>query len=441
MRNTPMFESDSHGSTSSSRETAGDHHGFDEWGIVSVSSESGEVGVVVQEEEEEEENESFSTESGADMMNTGILIVDGVDSSLGDPSYFVGSGSWDLSIPRTDSFPTEIGTLEDHRSQSQRDEGDHTPLHVKSWSRHQSYVLLLFGLVLVSTGAGLWTLSRERNTWRLSALQLELEVARLAQEAEQMRVNLEASSVENKEEASPNSVTLLDNCWVQAKADFKLGMCGKETRDSFRETLGAIWKAASVGGDWSSPLEDHSEESHDDSSKTEQQSSYDNAQSFNVLPLPLAVGEAFAAASERIASKITELLGDSSSKEEGGEYDSFLDEAAAGLSVASVALGEAIAAAGEAISLELKELADDPWTYMADSAREAMQDASYYATSRTRGDVRTKAFVDAVSVVSSSSLAWGEAMAKAGEAVTEAGEVVLEDPLNFATGKLCKNKN
>lgn len=41
--------------------------------------------------------------------------------------------------------------------------------------------------------------------------------------------------------------TLVDNCWVKAKADIQLGDCADETKDFFKELWDGLWKAPTIG--------------------------------------------------------------------------------------------------------------------------------------------------------------------------------------------------
>jgi hypothetical protein len=126
----------------------------------------------------------------------------------------------------------------------------------------------------------------------------------------------------------------------------------------------------------------------------------------------LAFGEAFAAASGVLSSKMAALWGESkpTKGDVGNASTGVLDEAVGGLSTATMTLNKAMTAASNALSFEIQELSKNPSTYLADLARDAMKDAVYTAKKSGRA---TAAFF-----VSSASLASGEAMTHAtGEAV------------------------
>jgi hypothetical protein len=152
---------------------------------------------------------------------------------------------------------------------------------------------------------------------------------------------------------------------------------------------------------------------------------------FDMPFVPLAFGVAFAAASETLSAKMAEFWGESKrtkGEEVGSASTAVLDEAVDGLSTATMALNEAMAAASNALSFEIQELSKNPSTYLADVARGAMKDASHTAKS---GRVTMQGLFDAATVVSSASLAWGEAATDASEAVSVKVTEMMDDPLSY----------
>ena len=92
-----------------------------------------------------------------------------------------------------------------------------------------------------------------------------------------------------------------------------------------------------------------------------------------------------------------------------------IEGSASELSETSVKLSEAMANAGDAISNEFREISKDPWTYFTDSAREAMEDASYTAKP---GRVGKQGLVDA-------------AMEAVGVAVSDKVVKLIENPFSY----------
>jgi hypothetical protein len=115
-----------------------------------------------------------------------------------------------------------------------------------------------------------------------------------------------------------------------------------------------------------------------------------------------------------------------------------LDEAVGGLSTATMTLNKAMTAASNALSFEIQELSKHPSTYLADVARDAMKDAVYTAKKSGRA---TMGLFDASFVVSSASLAWGEAMTDAtGKAVSvKVTPESMDDPLSYIESESTKS--
>ena len=365
------------------------HENDDGWGVVSISPDD------VDRDALNSRNESVNaSEQSFSLSNHGILIVDGVDSSIGIPS--------ELSIP-TDlpSLPTD-GPLDDIHSHSTIYDGaDISPRTRKAYK-----VASLF--LAAASSVGIWSLMRERNSWRSSAERLEQEIQRLEQEATEMKSLLESTSLDQMQ--PEDSFKLLDNCWVQA--DVKLGLCAQDTKEYFNDLL-----FGSLG----------SKSEH--SSQKQSRSSRNRASENTFTSFPLLFGEAVAAESEKLA----DLLGEN--REGFIDQSTEMEGAASELSETSLKLREAMATAGDAISSEFREISNDPWTYLTDSAREAMQDASYTAK---QGRVGKQGLIDAASAVSSASIAWSDAMEAVGVAVSDKLVKVIDDPVSYIEERASK---
>jgi hypothetical protein len=386
----------------------------DEWGIVSVSVDGSQVHV-------DEEGSGRSS-----YFNSGTLIVDGVDSTLSGGRHHRNNRTSDLSIPGTDSLPTDVGSL---------DGADHLlDLEIEGTRGRMRLLgkrpILMLLVPVVCTGiAGIGYFVKERNLWRSSALLLEEEIQRLKRESERIKNTCDDSWDQEQLDKTSNLFTLVDNCWVKAKADIKLGACGFEKKDKIKELSEsvkgkweAMWNAAS-----NLNTEFENEGSPEDGGKSD---TLHRECAFDMLSVPLGFGEAFAAASGTLSSKMAEFWGESkpTKGDVGNASTEVIDEAVGGLSTATMTLNEAMTAASNAVSFEIQELSKNPSTYLADVARDAMKDALYTANS---GRVTMKGLFDAAFVVSSASLAWGEAVTDASETVPVKVTEIMDDPLSY----------
>jgi hypothetical protein len=439
MISTPRCESDSsfrdddflEGDTNEARRSESEEEGSsytDQWGVVSVSVDGTPV---VDQEGQESRNSDF--------FNSGVLILDGANSSsMGELTE---NGYFDLSIPGTDSLPTDIGTLGDNGySLADEESADHCA-HAHSWKRLALLLLLL--LPVVGAVVGLGFLFQERNSWRTSALRLEQEIERLEMES-QKRLEIERLATLDWLETTDNSVTLIDNCWLKAKADFQLGMCGgeavervKDLSDSIRGTFDSWWDASSnlntaklmgaagimgLAFQAAASAFYEEEESHRGGtsySETQDQAKYGFGEQA-VAVVPLAWGEAVSALSERM----TEFLGDGKVRIRRKRNKHLTIDGVDGLTQASLELSDAISASSDAaFAFEI-----DPWTYLKGAARGVLKDASCTAKPE---QVTMEGILSAVSAVSSASLAMGDAVTDAAGAVAVRVTEFMGDPLSY----------
>jgi hypothetical protein len=446
MISTPRCESDSsfrdddflEGDTNEARRIESEEEGSsytDQWGVVSVSADGTPI---VDQEGQESRNSDF--------FNSGVLILDGANSSSMDE--LTENGYFDLSIPGTDSLPTDIGTLGDNGySLGDEESVDHC---AHAHSRKRLAMLLLLLLPVVGAVVGLGFLFQERNSWRTSALRLEQEIERLEMESQKrLEQEIERLATLDWEETTDNSVTLLDNCWLKAKADFQLGMCGgeavervKDLSDSIRGTFDSWWDASSklntaklmgAAGIMGLAFQAtgsafHEEELHCDGSsysETQDQAKYGfGEQAASVVAVvPLAWGEAVSALSERM----TEFLGDGKVRIRRKRNKNLtvdgVEEVASALTQASLELSDAISAASDAaFAYEI-----DPWTFLKGAARGVLKDASCTGTAKPE----QVTILSAASAVSSASLAVGDAVTNAAGAVAVRVTELMGDPLSY----------
>lgn len=364
----------------------------DEWGIVSNT--------------ETEMSDRFPLDV-IGYTGSGVLILDGESSTPYDPS--------DLSFPGTYSLPTEIGSL------SEIPDNFRDP-----WATRKRQLFIVSILVLI-VGSGF--LYHERNSWRSSAERLEEELHRLEQEKRRVEEEMIRMKSSEKPEWAPKNenpdlITIIDNCWIKAKADVKFGSCGDEAQDSVRDFAKTVWESweaiwnntasfdiATMGlmGHALKSAAESFDGSHD--SGKDRKKGFDDSSSF-VSSFPLAFGEAVAAATKTFSSMLTNVM--HSSDEDGNDTNQEFETAKESFAQASETFSEAINGASEAMASEMKELSEDPWTYLTSAVKGASQ------TTKPE-TVSMKGLFDAVGAVTSASK----------EVVSVVVTELMDDPLSY----------
>jgi len=127
-------------------------------------------------------------------VGSGILILNGA----GEDTHENGSV---LSVPGTDSLPTDVGTLNGQEIVVPRKNG---------WAISK-YGAVLLGSVLLALGYTTYT-------WRLSSLQLQEQIAQQQATIQRLEQEVQESKMQLDFMDESEYVTLFDNCWLKAKA-------------------------------------------------------------------------------------------------------------------------------------------------------------------------------------------------------------------------------
>lgn len=157
-------------------------------------------------------------------FGSGILILDGIEDDGVEDNGSV------LSVPGTDSLPTDVGTVNGHEIP------------------HRSRSIPKYGLLLV--GAILVGLGYTSYTWRSSSLEWQQKFEKFAQEQAALQAKIQRLEQEVQERDlaleyfdESDYITVFDNCWVKAKARW----CDKGGPGSFPQILGdAIGEASKL---------------------------------------------------------------------------------------------------------------------------------------------------------------------------------------------------
>lgn len=225
--------------------------------------------------------DNFETQSldGGNSVS-GVLILEGEDNpaesgGTGIPGSGDENGSvMNLSVPGTDSVPTVVGSLEELAkgqplvafsgfAGTSGDEPQTVAASCRTNSASQSCerfshrMSFLIGVVVLAQTVGLGFLTRERYSLLVSIERLEHQVVELNEELEKKKRN--DKLVWDSCDGSGDTI-ILDNCWLSAKGNVKLGDCAREAKAAIlHRSVSLVERLEQLGsGSWSSGLEDDS---------------------------------------------------------------------------------------------------------------------------------------------------------------------------------------
>jgi len=177
-----------------------------------------------------------------DSSNGGILILPGPDGAREEQP---------LSLPGTESLPTDIGSLRDpmmgssiyQHSRASRISRLHS-LEEEERRSKLSYLLLLIimGLSVASSCYLLW----ERNMWHASQLRLEEQIRQIQTKLDKPkhhnppppRLTIWDDACHDSNEQTP----LVDNCWLHANV--QLGECASQAKKNVQTQVKKLGKSA-----------------------------------------------------------------------------------------------------------------------------------------------------------------------------------------------------
>ncbi len=362
-----------------------------DWGVVSTTES--DIG----------NYEQLPNETGtAEHMGDGILILPGLDSGSSNNGQ-----SSDLSVPGTDSLPSEIGSV----SADNCEEASANIPHKKRVANKLSIYLIGTGVfLLVSLVAGF---VHQHYQYRSTMKQLEEKIQQLEKEKETLRQPPWMDEGDLNNESS--LFTLLDNCWIKAKMNVKFGDCSTNSHGLcgafFENATQSIWK-------WFDETFPSMSEEGTPAGPTG--NTWEDKPSLNDIMETLAnfpgiMGEAVASASKAVADKISTLnLGID-------EAENPTDD----LIRATEAFSEALHAAGDAVASEVQELGADPLKYFTDAVDEAFKPTK-------SAKVSLDGLRNFAETLSSVSIGWGESMVQVGEAISaKLAGIMSDDSSNF----------
>lgn len=335
--------------------------------------------------------------SDREYIGNGILILDGLDSG----SSHHENHSSDLSVPGTDSLPSDIGSLsaENH---------EEVKVTEKAWvvSKRVVFLVGLAAFVSFSVLSGLFV--RQHLVYRSTMQELGEKIQQLEKEREEIP---QPPWAEENDISESSFFTLLDNCWIKAKMNVKFGDCSQNSYG----LCGAFFENATQSiSQWfdetfpPSHGEDISEGNLDEESP-----SFNDAME-TLTKLPSIMGEALVSASKAVSERLASL-------NLGAEDD---DDATDDLVRASEAFSDALNSARGAMASELHELGEDPVKYLAGAVNEASQPTQH-------AKVSLEGLRSVAKAVSSASIGWSEALIQTGETISIKVVEWMDDPLSY----------
>jgi hypothetical protein len=237
----------------------------------------------------------FASHAGDFMSErSGVLIIpadeleDAVAAGPGD-RY---ETAMDLSVPGSDSFPSELGSLHDLTG-SMNAAAREDPAQERLIDRDQegesrrglyskAIVMVLFAMLVTSFLSSAF-LFLERQSWHNTTLRLEEKIRQLEEQQVQqakgqksyttLRLEEKIRQLEEQQAQQakgqsedpppvfsweksgdaedPEPTLLVDNCWFHAKANLELGKCANDAKKTAEKTLKAFGKTVDdVGKSW-----------------------------------------------------------------------------------------------------------------------------------------------------------------------------------------------
>lgn len=363
--------------------TDSDALGMD-WGVVSTTES--DVG-----------NYEQRSSGTGEYIGDGILILSGVDSGRSTNNEH----STDLSVPGTDSLPSEIDSVSEEHIEEPM---SNVPQSVWRTKEFSVFVVGAGLAVLLSLVAGL--VLQQHNHYRSTMLQLEEKIKLLEKEKELLT---QPPWMDEDDHSHDSSLfTLLDNCWIKAKMNVKFGDCSKNSHGLcgafFENATQSIWKWF----DESFPATNAKETTTRDN-VGERPSLNDIMET--LTNFPVIVGEAIVSASKAVSEQFSALnLG---TDEEENPTDDLIR--------ASEAFSEALSTAGGTLVSELNELGADPFKYLADAVDQTLEPTK-------SAKVSLDGLRNVAEAVASTSIGWGQSLLQIGEAISAKVGAFITDP-------------
>jgi len=285
-----------------------------------------------------------SSGTSREYIGQGILIVDGIDSaaSRNEPSS-------NLSLPGSDSIPSDLGSLSEDPSVDKHN----------MWLVNKRMIYIIGSLVLLAFSAVTGLLIRQHVRYQSVMQELGEKIQQLEKEKEELPQPVWLGEGELNESSS--FFTLLDTCWVKAKMNLKFGDCSQNSFGLCGEFVSHATESLKAWFSENIPKlegERMFDEAGDDTA-------HGHEDILTALATyPDIIGEAMVSASKAVSEMIMKL---NLAAVEGAE------SASDDLVSASEAFADAATSAKGAVAYNFNEFVKDPIRYFTGAVEEAVQ--------------------------------------------------------------------
>jgi hypothetical protein len=353
-----------------------------DWGVVSTTeSDAGTSGL----------------RSGSrEYIGQGILILDGIDSNTSRNEH-----SSHLSLPGSDSMPSDLDSLSDNRSVDKHN----------IWLVKKRVICLVGAVVIFAFAAVVGLLVRQHFKYQAVMLELGEKIHQLEKEKEELPQPPIVGSVDLDD--SSTFFTLLDTCWIKAKMNVKFGECSQNYFGLCGEFVSHATESLKT------LFAEHIPKLDGDNGINQPGTDEDHAQRDMATALakyPDIIGEAMISASKAVSDMIMNL------------NLAIEDEASDDLLWVSETFSEAAKSAKGAVSYNFNEFVKDPVKFFTGALEEATQPAPATKVSMNGVYSTAKIFSDA-------SVDWANSMAETSEAFANTIVRMFSKPLSFLESK------
>ena len=281
-----------------------------------------------------------SSGTSREYIGQGILIVDGIDSaaSRNEPSS-------NLSLPGSDSIPSDLGSLSEDLSVDKHN----------MWLVNKRMIYIIGSLVFLAFSTVTGLLIRQHVRYQSALQELGEKIQQLEKEKEEIPQPVWLGEGELNESSA--FFTLLDTCWIKAKMNLKFGDCSQNSFGLCGEFVSHATESLKAWFSENIPKLEGDEDGDD--------AAHGHEDILTALAsYPDIIGETMVSASKAVSEMIMKL---NLAAVEGAE------SASDDLVSASEAFSDAATSAKGAVSYNFNEFVKDPIRYFTGAVEEAAQ--------------------------------------------------------------------
>ena len=339
-----------------------------------------------------------SSGTSREYIGQGILIVDGIDSatSRNEPSS-------NLSLPGSDSIPSDLGSLSEDLSVDKHN----------VWLVNKRMIYLVSSLVMLAFSAVTGLLIRQHVRYQSAMQELGEKIHQLEKEKEE--VPQPSWLGDGALGDSSTFFTLLDTCWIKAKMNLKFGDCSENSFGLCGEFVSHATDSLKAWFVENIP-EMEGERMLDQAGTDGTHGQQDILTA--LAKYPDIIGEAMVSASKAVSEMMTKLNLAVDGAE--GASDDLIS--------ASEAFSDATKSAKDAVAYNFNEFVKDPIRYFTGAVEEASQPPPSTKVTMNGLHNTAKTFSDA-------SVEWANAVVETSESFSSMMTHIFTKPLSFFESK------